>query len=166
MPEPHAVPETGLFLHQAKVRAEWVDYNGHMNEAYYVLIFGDATDALYDHIGFDDHYRRAGTVSTYTLESHIRYLVEAHEGDLARIETRVVAHDEKRARIYHAMWRENVLLAVIELLVLHVDKTVLRASAFAPEILARISAIALQHKGLTLPEPAQSRFWLAAAAQG
>jgi acyl-CoA thioester hydrolase len=132
-----------LWLHEAAVRPEWVDYNGHMNEAYYVLIFGDATDAFYDHIGFDDSFRRREEVSLYTVEAHIRYLIEAHEGEALRIATRVLAHDAKRLRLHHTMVRasDNATLAVIELLALHVDKRVVRGSAFHPEIAARIAAV-------------------------
>jgi hypothetical protein len=68
----------------ATVRPEWVDYNGHMSEAYYVLIFGEATDAFYDHVGLDHAARQRDRVSIYTVEAHIRYLVEAHEAACRR----------------------------------------------------------------------------------
>jgi acyl-CoA thioesterase FadM len=129
-----------------------------MNEAFYVLIFGDATDAFYDHIGFDDAYRRREEVSLYTVESHIRYLVEAHEGEAVRIGTRLRAFDAKRLRLHHTMvrQRDGDTLAVIELLALHVDKRVVRGSAFHPEIAARIGAIATSAPEIT----AVSKHWV------
>ncbi len=153
--------ESALWLHNASVRPEWVDYNGHMSEAYYVLIFGDATDAFYDHIGLGPGVREAERVSVYTVEAHIRYLTEAHEGAALRIGTYVVSHDAKRLRLRHEMLRaeDGVLLALTELLLLHVDKVSLRASAFAPAVLARIAEIAQAHAGLPQGEPAVSRHW-------
>jgi acyl-CoA thioester hydrolase len=155
-----------LWLHRAVVRPEWVDYNGHLNEAYYVLIFGDATDAFYDYIGLDDTARRRDNVSLYTVEAHIRYLIEAHDGEPLRIGTRVVAHDEKRLRLHHTMVRERdgETLAVIELMALHVDKRVVRACPFLPEAAARIEAVAGAQASLPPPVPAESRHWAARAA--
>jgi acyl-CoA thioester hydrolase len=150
-----------LWLHRATVRPEWVDYNGHMSEAYYVLIFGVATDAFYDHVGLGAAVRAADRVSVYTVEAHIRYLTEAHEGAALRIGTRVVSHDAKRLRLRHEMVRvdDGALLALTELLLLHVDKVSLRASAFAPAVFARIAEIGRAHAGLPAGEPAVSRHW-------
>lgn len=154
-----------LWLHEAVVRPEWVDYNGHMNEAYYVLIFGDATDALYDYIGLDDAARRRDNVSLYTVEAHIRYLIEAHDGEQLRIATRVLAHDEKRLRLHHTMVRarDGETLAVIELMALHVDKQVVRAAPFLPDAAARIASVARAQAPLPPPVLAVSRHWAARA---
>jgi acyl-CoA thioesterase FadM len=150
-----------LWLHCAVVRPEWVDYNGHMNEAYYVVVFGDATDAFYDHIGLDDAARRRDNVSLYTVEAHIRYLIEAHEGDQVRVGTRVLAHDEKRLRLHHTMVRESdgQTLAVIELMALHVDKNVIRACPFLPDAATRIAEVAAAQAALPPPIAAESRHW-------
>jgi len=155
------VTRDALWLHRASVRPDWLDYNGHMSEAYYVLIFGDATDAFYDHVGLGSAVREAERVSVYTVEAHIRYLTEAHEGAALRIGTRVISHDLKRLRLRHEMVRveDGALLALTELLLLHVDKVSLRASAFAPAVLARIAGIAQAHAGLPQGEPAVSRHW-------
>jgi acyl-CoA thioester hydrolase len=152
--------DDALWLHEATVRPEWVDYNGHMNEAYYVLIFGDATDAFYDHIGFNDTFRRRENVSLYTVEAHVRYLNEAHEGEPLRIGTRLLAHDEKRLRLHHTMLRkrDNETLAVIELMAVHVDKRNVRASPFHHDIAACIAAVGTSAP----PQPAVSRHWVPA----
>src|ERR1700733_617865 len=160
-------PDGLLWLHRAVVRPEWIDYNGHMNEAYYVLIFGDATDAFYDHVGLDDTARRRDDVSIYTVEAHIRYLVEAPVGTELRIATRVLAHDAKRLRLHHAMHRarDGVTLAVTELAALHVNKSTLRASPFGAVAAARIAGIAHAQSALAAAEPALTRHWFAATPQ-
>jgi acyl-CoA thioester hydrolase len=147
---PHAAP---LALHRATVLPEWVDYNGHMTEACYVLVFGHATDAFLDYIGMDDATRRATDSSVYTLEAHITYRGEAHRGDRLAIATQLLALDAKRVHLYHAMRRETdaALLATTELMLLHVDKSGPRAAAFRPPTAAYLGAIAADHAGLGKP---------------
>jgi acyl-CoA thioester hydrolase len=82
------------------VRAEWVDYNGHLRDAFYMLIFSFATDALIDQIGLPDAVRRARGRSIYTLEAHINYLHEIKEGAQVRVDMRLLAHDAKRLHLY------------------------------------------------------------------
>jgi acyl-CoA thioester hydrolase len=150
-----------LAPYSATVRPEWVDYNGHMNEAYYVLIFGDATDAFYDHIGLDAAYREREKVSAYTMESHIRYLAETHQGDALHVHTRVLAHDAKRVRLHHSMWRtsDSKLVAVIELIVLHVDKTTLGAKPFHAAQMKSIARITEAQSTMAPPQPSVSTHW-------
>ncbi|MFE4722958.1 thioesterase family protein, partial [Streptomyces sp. NPDC056728] len=71
---------TPLPLLHSTVRAEWIDYNGHMSEAFYVLVFGHATDALMIETGLHSGYRESTGCSLYTVESHLRYLRDVPEG--------------------------------------------------------------------------------------
>lgn len=145
-----------LLLHRATVLPDWVDYNGHMSEPYYVLVFGHATDAFLDHIGMDDAARRATCTSLFTAEAHINYLREAHEGEGLRIATQLLGHDAKRVHLHHAMTRERdgTLLAATELMLLHVDTSTGRTAPILPGPLARIEAIAEAHAAL--PRPAHA----------
>jgi acyl-CoA thioester hydrolase len=147
--------------YSATVLPQWVDYNGHMNEAYYVLVFGDATDAFYDHIGLDAAFRQREKVSAYTMESHIRYLAETHQGDALHVHTRILAHDAKRVRLHHSMRRtsDSKLVAVIELIVLHVDKVTLGAKPFHAAQMHAIARIAEQQTTQAAPEPSMSTHW-------
>lgn len=158
-------PPAGVAIppHRAVVRPDWVDYNGHMSEAYYVLIFGDATDAFYDLVELHDAYRREQNVSLYTVEAHIRYLIEAHDGDALSIETRLLCHDAKRLRLHHTMRRtaDGDILAVTEIMALHVDKARLRACPFRAPVAARLDAVAHGQQALPPPQRAMSQHWLA-----
>ena len=71
-----AHPPGGLPVFHQTVQDDWIDYNGHLSEAYYVLIFGFATDALMDAAGLDAAYRDRTGCSLYTVEAHVRYLHE------------------------------------------------------------------------------------------
>ena len=142
-----------LLLHRASVLPEWVDYNGHMSEAYYVLVFGHATDSFLDHIGLDDAMRRATGASLYTVEAHIRYLHEARGGESLRVETQLLGHDAKRVHLHHGMLREAdlQLLATSELMLLHVDSGAGRAAPLQAGPQARIGALAAAQARLSRP---------------
>jgi acyl-CoA thioester hydrolase len=146
-----------LSIYRDRVRAEWVDYNGHLRDAFYLLIFSFATDALLDHIGLDDATRRARKRSVYTLEAHINYLHEIKEGAQVRVDARLIAHDAKRLHLYLEMFAGDAVappVAVSEQMLLHVDTTGPKSIAFDPDIKARLEAIAAAHAALP---PAQYR---------
>ena len=145
-----------LVLLRETVRPEWIDYNGHLSEAYYVLVFGFATDALYDHVGMGDAYRRRTKTSVYTVEAHITYLSEVGEGVPVEVATRVLDLDAKRARVFHAMHRgdDGTLLATIELMLLHVDTTGPRAAPFPEGAFARLRALYEAQVGQSVPTQA------------
>src|SRR5580700_1643146 len=65
-----------LRLVETYVRAEWIDYNGHMTDSRYLQVFGDATDALFRYAGVDEGYRRSGR-AMYTVETHVSHKAEA-----------------------------------------------------------------------------------------
>lgn len=155
-----------LRLHRATVLPDWVDYNGHMTESAYVLVFGHATDAFLDHIGLDDATRRRTSTSLYTVESHIHYLSEAREGMALEVTTQLVAHDAKRCRIYHEMFvpgAERPLVAS-ELMLLHIDKSGPRAAPFAPAVSQRLAALAAAHAALPPPRYPARAFSLSGAS--
>ena len=145
-----------LALHGEPVRPAWVDYNGHMHEAYYVLVFGNATDVFYDHIGMDQAYRERTETSVYTLEAHINFLDEVGEGAALAVTTQVLGVDDKRLLLFHTMRRgdDGRLVATYELMALHVDMAGPRAAPFAAAILARLRAIETAHAELPMPKQA------------
>lgn len=153
-----------LQLYSTPVRPEWIDYNGHMHEAYYVLVFGNTTDAFLDHIGMDARYRECTGTSLYTVEGHIAFIEQVPLGTMLRVATTLVAADAKRVHLFHEMTRESdgAKLATYELLVLHVDQSGPRVTAMPPAILDKVNAIAADHAGLaaTLPQTGASRILL------
>jgi acyl-CoA thioester hydrolase len=125
------------------VRAEWVDYNGHLRDAFYMLIFSFATDALIDGIGLDESVRNARGRSIYTLEAHINYLHEIKEGAKVRVEMRVLAHDAKRMHLYLEMFADvsDEPVAAGEQMLLHVDTSGPRSAVFDSDVEARVRAL-------------------------
>lgn len=135
-------------LHRT-VRPEWVDYNGHMSEAFYVLVFGHATDAMMIEVGLHSGYREATNCSLYTVESHIRYLRDVPEGAHLAVRTRLLGAAAKKAHLAHELYvvaeaaaevpEDAEPVATTELLALHVDRTAGRTVPFPAEITARLT---------------------------
>ena len=119
-----------LELYTDRVRPEWIDENGHMNVAYYMLSFDGATDAFLDYLGLGTQYTEATGGSTFTAEAHISYLREVREGDALRFTTQMLAYDAKRFHYVHCMYHADraYLAATCEFMVLSVDLNVRRVS--------------------------------------
>ena len=139
-----------LRLHRTTVRPEWVDYNGHMSESCYLLVFGDSADAFFRLIGIDERYRAAGH-SLYTVQTHLHHRREAAEADPLACSLQLVDHDDRRLHIYHEMTHAEtgVLLAAAEQLLVHVDMTAGRSSPLPEVVLKGVSAVHQAHSGLT-----------------
>jgi acyl-CoA thioester hydrolase len=135
-------------------RPEWTDYNGHMNVAYYVLVFDHATDAFHASIGIDAAYRAAGR-STFAVEQHFAYLREVRAGARLACATRLVEFDDKRVRLFTEMFDADAghLAATGEMLAVHVDLAARRAAPVTAEIRDRLARVLESHRGL--PRPAQ-----------
>ena len=148
-------PTRPLALHDAVVRSDWVDYNGHMTEARYAEVLGNASDAFLRHVGFDAGYLDAGH-SFYTVESHIRYLAEVAGGEPLTTATQVLAADEKRVHLFHTLahGRTGAVLATGEHLMLHVDTNAGRVSPMLEPVAGRVTAAAAAHADLPAPEGA------------
>jgi acyl-CoA thioester hydrolase len=140
----------GLLMHRDMVRAEWVDYNGHLRDAFYMLIFSFATDVLIDEIGLPDAVRKARSRSIYTLEAHLNYLHEIKQGAQVRVEMRLLAHDAKRLHLYLEMFADDGVdpVAAGEQMLLHVDTSGPRAVTFDDDVAARVQALAQVHAQL------------------
>lgn len=144
-----------LELHRDTVISEWIDYNGHMNVAYYVLIFDYATDKFLDFVGLDQAYRSSTNCSTFAVEAHVTYQKELAEGDPVRITTQLLGHDRKGIHFVHQMYHaeKDFLAATSEWLNLHVDMERRRVSSFPTSIKERLSEIMAAHRDMEAPAP-------------
>jgi acyl-CoA thioester hydrolase len=117
------------------VQDAWIDYNGHLSEAYYVLVLGHATDAVMEAVGLGPEYRATEDASLYTVEAHLRYLAEVPAGSDLEVRSSVIGVTAKLLWIWHELWTEGRLRATEEVLGVHV-----RGGASAPfpaEVAAR-----------------------------
>ncbi|PJJ05699.1 acyl-CoA thioester hydrolase [Streptomyces sp. 2333.5] len=126
---PH--PPGGLPLFRRRVQDDWIDYNGHLSEAYYVLVFGFATDALMAAAGLGPSYRERSGCSLYTVEAHVRYLHEVARNTELTVRTTVLGVDGKKLRLLHEMFAGAPAgdpVATEELFTLHIDRSAGRAA--------------------------------------
>lgn len=150
--EPIAAP---LRLISPVVPAEWVDYNGHMSESCFLLVFGDQSDAFFRLIGIDEAYRQAGQ-SLFTVQTMIFNLAEAHLGDQLELSLQLLDADNKRLHIFHAMHNAATgeLLATGEQMLVHVDLGLGKSKPMPEQLQTRVQAILAAHAAL--PRPPQA----------
>jgi acyl-CoA thioester hydrolase len=121
------------------VRDEWIDYNGHLSEPYYVLVLGHATDAVMDAVGLGPAYREQSHASLFTVEAHIRYLDQVVAGTDLEVRSEVVGATPKLMWIWHELWADGRLRATEEVLGVHVDTDSGRSSPFPDDVAAAVA---------------------------
>jgi len=137
------------------VPLDWTDYNGHMNEAKYLQVFGDATDRFMWIVGCDADYIATGG-SYFTAETHIRHLDEIHAGTRIRVETICLNGQGKKMHLFHQLWAQDAngdrLCATGEHILIHVSLETRRPSEPSPLICQRNAAIEAAHAELPKPD--------------
>jgi acyl-CoA thioester hydrolase len=157
-----SVPPELLCTFRGRVLPEWVDYNGHLRDAFYLLIFSLATDELMNQIGLDEAGRKASGNSLFTLECHLNYLHEVKQDTSVTVLTQILGHDSKRLQVYHSLYREGFdePVAANEQMLLHVDMAGPRSAPFGPALRERIATLAQSHQPLGTPRFAGRRISL------
>ena len=145
-----------LELHRDIVRPEWIDYNGHMNVAYYVVAFDYACDAFLDYLGMTDEFRARTGGTTFAAEMHVTYQREIRSGDPLRFTCQLLGYDAKRLHFILQMYHgeEGYLVATSEWMSLYVDLASRRVAPMPEEIGSRLAAVHATHKGLPRPPEA------------
>jgi acyl-CoA thioester hydrolase len=135
------------------VPAEWIDYNGHMMDAYYFAAFTEATEALLDHVGLGAAYRAETGCGMYTVESHLCFSRSVGAGERLRYRSQLLGHDEKRLHVFHRMTQEpgGQEVATIELMFLHVDLAAQRVAPIPPAHRRAVVTLAAQQAALPVP---------------
>lgn len=139
----------------SSILPEWIDHNGHMNVAYYVLVFDHATDHFYDFLGIGHHYQQSG-YSVFTLGMNVDYLRELLEGDQIKIVSQLLDWDHKRVHYIHHMYHldEGYLAATNECLGINVSMESRKSIPFPADRLGVLRDIGEQHKEMEYPKQA------------
>jgi acyl-CoA thioester hydrolase len=137
-----------------QIEPQWIDYNGHLNMAYYNVMFDRAIDELWLKLGIGPAYMKERNASTFTAECHVRYLREIHLGDPVQISILLVAADEKRLHTFEELRHatEGWLSATSENMTIHMDMTARKPAPFPADIRSRIQTLADAHKTAPRPE--------------
>src|SRR5205809_6216890 len=136
-----------------QIEPQWIDYNGHLNMAYYNVMFDRAIDELWLKLGIGPGYMKERQRSTFTAECHVRYLREIHLGDPVQVSVLLVAADEKRLHTFEELRHagEGWLSATSENMTIHIDMSTRKTAPFQQDIHARIQAVAKAHLGPPQP---------------
>jgi acyl-CoA thioester hydrolase len=147
------VPAMEMPQLEGVILPEWIDANGHLNLAYYVVLFDQATDLLYDALGVGQTYREATGNSTFTAETHTLYEREVHEGERVRVVPYLLGADTKRIHYFHEMFHSEHghRVAAQELMALHIDMSVRRVAPFPADLSKKISAAVRAYADRSVP---------------
>jgi len=148
---------SALPILEATVVSEWVDYNGHMNDAAYAIVFSRSVDALMDRIGLDSGARKRTGQSLFTLQMMLHYFKEAKEGDALAVSCHLLEHDDKRMRVWLVMTDAGgERVAASEQLLLSIAQTEEgpRAAPWSFESRAALEALAKVQAGAPRPPEA------------
>lgn len=149
-----------------KVDPAWVDLNGHMNMAYYNVLFDRGVDEMYSLAGFGWDYLKTRNHSIFAVEVHVRYLRELNEGDPVRVTFQLLDYDSKRIHFFQQLFHatEGWVSATCENLSLHIDMATRKVAPFPPDMRKRLCDIRTAHGRLPRPEAIGKRIIMPARA--
>jgi len=135
------------------IEPDWIDYNGHLNLAYYMVLFDRGSDEVFAALGMGPDYARTHRMTTYTAEAHICYLRELHQTMPVRSLLQIIAHDEKRIHAFQSLIHaeEGWVAATLESVTLHVDMNGPKVAPFGDDVARRLAQLAQAHAALETP---------------
>lgn len=137
------------------VEKDWIDYNGHMNMAYYNVLFDRGADDAFEVLGLGPDYARTRRLTSYTAEVHVCYVRELHLGDRVTVTCQLIDADDKRFHFYQEIVHaDGWLAATSEVLALHIDMSGPKVAPFPPDIAEKVEAMRTAHAFLPRPERA------------
>ncbi|MEM9551189.1 MAG: thioesterase family protein [Pseudomonadota bacterium] len=135
------------------VKPEWIDYNGHLNMAYYNVLMDLGSDEAFAALGMGPDYTRARGLTTYSAEYRMQYKRELHEGDGVIMSLQLLDHDTKSFHFAQELHHvDGWLSARGEGLGLHIDQSGPRVAPMPEEIFAAMQAMRAAHAALPRPD--------------
>ena len=147
-PETRTSEGTPFAAYREQVRREWLDYNGHLNDASYAIVLTRAHELLLEHLGLSAAYRETHQASMFTVEMHLTYVAEVGADQTLTASTLVVEADHKRLRLRSELYADGVLAATGECLYLHVDTDAGRTAPLPADRQSAVDALVAAHTGL------------------
>jgi acyl-CoA thioester hydrolase len=140
--------EAPFTAYREQVRPEWLDYNGHLNDASYAIVLTRAHELVLEHLGLSAAYRESHQASMFTVEMHLTFVAEVTAGQALTAATLLVEADHKRLRLRSELYADGVLAATGECLYLHVDTVAGRTAPLPADRQAAVDALLAAHDGL------------------
>jgi acyl-CoA thioester hydrolase len=163
----HRVIASPIVCPEKSVQEAWIDYNGHMNMAFYNLVFDQCLDFVFDQLGIGAEYVKTEGGSCFTREIQVNYLSELSLGDPIRVTFQLLDWDAKRLHFFEEMYHaeEGYLAATSEQLALHVDMQSRRTAPFPANISSRLAKLMESHSALATPEQVGHTIGIPASAR-
>jgi acyl-CoA thioester hydrolase len=142
-----------------RVEPQWIDYNGHLNMAYYHVLFDRCVDEAYTLVGIGQDYVHNRGRSLFTAEAHVRYLRELTLDDPVRATFQLLDFDRKRIHFFQQLFHgtEGWVSATCENMSLHVDLDSRKTAPFPDDAATRLARMKAAHARLPLPEASGRR---------
>ena len=137
-----------------RVEPAWIDYNGHLNMAYYNVLFDRAVDEVYETLGIGPSYLKHASHSTMTAEVHVRYLRELMVDAPVRVRFQLLDYDAKRMHYFEELVHaeEGWLSATSENMTLHIDMGSKKVAPWPAEVMKRFATMKEAHAKLPIPD--------------
>ena len=151
-----------------RVEPAWIDYNGHLNMAYYNVLFDRAVDEVFELLGCGLDYVRTRRHSCFTAETHVRYLRELKAEDPVRVTFQLLDYDHKRMHFFEHLLHANEgwVSATSENMSLHVDMEQKRTAPFPAAIASALGSMKAMHARLPYPQGAGRRIAMPGSGVG
>jgi acyl-CoA thioester hydrolase len=145
-----------LELLRTRIKSEWTDYNGHLNVAYYHMVFDQATDEFFDQLGVGEVSARKGVGAMFALEDHITYQQELKASDRVRVTLQLLDFDAKRVHFFLRMFHEEqgYLAATCEHLSTYVDFQDRRSAPMPAAAQTKLTELYDAHRSFPKPKEA------------
>jgi len=157
-------------IYSTAVDPAWIDYNGHLRDGYYGVIMSLACDALMDHLGLDERYRRDTGCTLFTLEQHQHFLHEVKGSDRVEVRVRILGVDRKRLHaafdFHTAHYADPVATGEMMLLHVHQGEAATASAPFPAEISTAIEAMRAATATSAAPPQGSRRIELRTRASG
>ena len=142
-----------------RIEPQWIDYNDHLNVAYYNVLFDRAVDELYELLGLGPDYLKRHKHSTMVAEAHVRYLREVGLSDPVRVSVQLLGYDAKRIHLFEQLLHatEGWVSATSESMTLHVDMTAKKVAPFPDTVMRALARMTEAHSKLPRPDSAGRR---------
>ena len=153
---PELVTRAPLDIHRSTVLPEWVDWNGHMNVAFYVTAFDQSSGTFMRNMGLGRRYVDGKLGMTFVLETHVTYDREMRGDAPMRFTTQLLERDVKKVHLYHEMFHaaQGYLAATNEVIVMNIDYASRRSAPWPAPVAKRLETLWLAHRDL--PRPAKA----------
>ena len=130
------------------IKKEWIDYNNHMNMAYYVLVFDEVWEIMFKKFKMGEDSAKSTQMSTMVVETHTTYNSEVKLGDEVEINLTYFDHDKKRLHFKMEMIEKSSkkLSATLEMLSLYIDLKQRKVAEFEQEKIQIMDQFIIDHK--------------------